>query len=340
MRSTIFIALLSTITFQPLLFAHNFYSNNSYTEAEAPPNRIPAIESSFDTEYAEKFVANFNLDKPDDYPFQDVSDAAVYLTQLGKTQKALDLLQHLHNQHPKEYKITANLGVTHELKGDLDSAEHYIREALKLSPQSAPTTDWVNLKILAAKRSIKKDPDWLLNNQVLNLNWNTDFYNNRFQEKYTAQQQDSLRLVRYQTYQNQFDTLWHVGMEMKKRIPYTSTPNLLIANIMKEVGHYFAINMSIKDAFIAYKIGLYYDPNNQLNIAEDLDQLMPDFKKYEFKETIFEEKFHPALAFTKNNQQDFTQKTSGIPSLFWRAGLAFSLLLLIASRMIWIHCKG
>jgi hypothetical protein len=123
---------------------------------------------------------------------------------------------------------------------------------------------------------------------------------------------------------------------MQAHIPYISTPNLLVANVMKELGYYFAINLSIKDAFVAYKIALHYDPKNLLDVEQELAQLMPHFRKYEFEESIFETKFHPAataLALPNKHpvQEDEVAQASSdsVSMLFWQAGVALLLLVFI-----------
>lgn len=115
MRVSVFILFLNSIIIAPVL-AHNLYNITPQNNNENSPRNIPTITYTFNTSFAQQFVAHFDLNQPNSYPFQDLSDAAVYLTQLGETEKALDILQWLHQQHPQEYKIAANLGATHELK--------------------------------------------------------------------------------------------------------------------------------------------------------------------------------------------------------------------------------
>lgn len=332
--------LIITFIFGFSTTAFSFAYPNLYHKKERTVSKItrsiPDIVYTFDTAFAQEFVAEFDFEQPSSYHYQELSDAGVYLTQLGKNSKALTVFQWLHRQHSEEYNIASNLGVAHQLNGNLDSAEHYIQKAFHLSSQTAPKGEWVQLKIIAAKRSIQKDPDWLLHNQVLALNWDTLFYNNNSTQDYNKQEQDSLQLLRYTNYKNQFDTLWSIGNVMQAHIPHISSPNLLVANIMKELGYYFAINLSIKDAFVAYKIALHYDPKNHLKVEEELARLMPHFRKYEFDESIFETKFHPAVVSfaskdEKHTQEDKTTQADShsVSMLFWQAGIAILLLVLI-----------
>lgn len=335
MRTLIFTFILGLSSTFSIFAYSNLYHKKEGLRPKISRN-IPDIAYTFDTLFAQAFVAEFDFEQPSNYTYQNLSDAGVYLTQLGKHDEALHLFQWLHKKHSKEYNITSNLGLSHQLKGNLDSAEHYFRKALHLSSYDSPQKEWVQLKIIAATRSIQKDPDWLLHNQVLALDWDTLFYNNNSTKQYNNQQQDSLQLLRYTNYKNQFDTLWSIGNAMQTHIPYMAAPNLLVANIMKELGYYFAVNLSIKDAFVAYKIALYYDPQNQLKVEEALTQLMPLFRKYEFDEAIFEAKFHPAASSVALDNNDSTQEDENaqtsftpISMLFWQAGFALVLLAFI-----------
>lgn len=343
MRTLIFILIFSSTSTITFALYPNLYHKKEVVVKKRARN-IPDITYTFDTSFAKEFVADFDFEQPANYPFQELSDAGVYLTQLGQNNTALDVFKWLHEQHTEEYNIASNLGVAHELNGNLDSAEHYLLKAFDLSPHTHPKGEWVQLKIIAAKRSMKTDPDWLLHHQVLNLNWDTLFYNSNSNKNYSKQQRDSLQFLRYTTYKNQFDTLWSVGNVMQAHIPYVSAPNLLVANVMKELGYYFAVNLSIKDAFVAYKIALHYDPKNQLHVEQELAKLMPHFKKYGFEESIFDTKFQPAASSLSPenaippDKNSSTQKS--IPILFWQAGVALFLLMLILGYSLFSNRKN
>jgi Tfp pilus assembly protein PilF len=345
MRTLIFTFIFGcSTTFSIFAYPNLYHKEESVTKIT---RSIPDIAYTFDTDFAQEFVAEFDFEQPSNYNYQELSDAGVYLTQLGKNSKALTVFQWLHQQHSEEYNIASNLGVAHQLNGNLDSAEHYLQKALQLSSQTPPKGEWVQLKIIAAKRSIQKNPNWLLHNQVLALNWDTLFYNNNSTKDYNKEQQDSLQLVRYTNYKNQFDTLWSIGNVMQAHIPHVSAPDLLVANVMKELGYYFAVNLSIKDAFVAYKIALHYDPKNRLNVEQELARLMPHFKKYEFDESIFETKFHPAAASLALQakqpvQEDKATQASSdsVSILFWQAGVAVLLLVLILGSRLFGGFKG
>lgn len=337
----LFTLILSFLLICSLSFIAAAHTNNSYlyhpgpkTEAEEEEGRgMPEIERSFNLEFAQKYTDYFDFKQREKYSYKDLSDAAVYLTQLGKTTEALDLLEWLHKQHPKEHKIVANLATTFELRGQLDSAEIYLKKAMKTSPEKRKKSEWAQLKIINAKQKTKEDPNWILKNNVLDLKWDTSFYAGFPDSIYSTQQKDSIRLVRYKMYDNQFDTLWHIAMQVRDRVPYSTAPDLIIANVMRELGCYFAANLAVKDAYIAYKIGMYYDPENKFEIQKDLDKLMPFFKKYGLEESVLEEKFHPAQPFSDEHLQYLPQYRNELDmasfSLLWKAVAASVVLMIV-----------
>lgn len=323
--------------------SYGLYNPNPSIEASEEGRGMPVIERSFNLEFAQKFTDYFDFKQKEKYSYKDLSDAAVYLTQLGKTNEALDLLEWLHKQHPKEHKITTNLATTFELRGQLDSAEIYLKKAMKTSPEKRKKSEWAQLKIIEAKRKTKENPEWILKNKVLDLKWDTTLYTGFPDSTYTTQQKDSIRLERYKKHDSQFDTLWHIAMQIRERIPYSTAPDLMIANAMKEIGGHFATSLSIKDAYIAYKIAIYYDPENKLQTREELEKLMPFFRKYGLEESVLNEKFKLAEPFSEEHLQYLPQYRNELDlasfSLLWKAGLAGFILLLILGKAIIFKTK-
>lgn len=96
---------------------------------------------------------------------------AVALLHLGKTERALKILQKLERATPRSYYVAANLGTAYELLGDNERAYKWIAESIKRYPESHFGTEWLHLKILKAKQAIKKDPKWIETNSVIGINW-------------------------------------------------------------------------------------------------------------------------------------------------------------------------
>jgi tetratricopeptide (TPR) repeat protein len=101
--------------------------------------------------------------------FNDRSDYSIALMYLGRSQEAIALLQTLEKEEPGHYFIAANLGTAYELAGDNEVAAHWIAEGIRLNPESHEGTEWLHLKILEAKMSQQKDPDYFKKHSVLNL---------------------------------------------------------------------------------------------------------------------------------------------------------------------------
>lgn len=98
---------------------------------------------------------------------------AVALLHLGKTKRALEILENLEKRTPGSYYVAANLGTAYELSGDNERAYRWISESMKRNPKSHFGTEWLHLKILKAKQSIEKDAEWIDTNTVLGINWET-----------------------------------------------------------------------------------------------------------------------------------------------------------------------
>lgn len=96
---------------------------------------------------------------------------AVALIHLGKTERALNILEKLEKKAPGSYYVAANLGTAYELVGDNERAYQWIAESIKRNPQSHFGTEWLHLEILKAKQAIKEDPKWIETNSVLGINW-------------------------------------------------------------------------------------------------------------------------------------------------------------------------
>jgi len=96
---------------------------------------------------------------------------AVALLHLGKTNRAVKILERLERTTPGSYYVAANLGTAYELSGDNKKAHKWIAEGIKRKPDSHFGTEWLHLKILEAKQAIKKDPKWIATNSVLGIDW-------------------------------------------------------------------------------------------------------------------------------------------------------------------------
>jgi len=101
--------------------------------------------------------------------FNDRSDYSVALMFLGRSEEAVTLLNQLEKEKPGEYFIAANLGTAYELSGNNVEALKWIKEGIHRDPTSHEGTEWLHVKILEAKITQEKDPDYFKTHSVLEL---------------------------------------------------------------------------------------------------------------------------------------------------------------------------
>lgn len=281
---SIFPILILSVFFAPASACLNEYNVNLRGETFEIYEGLPVFYRSFDKNYSSEFVKSVNLAHRDTIHFKKLSDVVVHLTKLGRFDEALGLAKWLNHKHPNEYQVVSNLGTLYEITGNLDSAYFYIHKGLKLNPDSHDGSEWVHLAILKAKKNIQQDPGWLLNNKVLNVNV-TDTV-----ETYSDQQ---IAIM---------DSIWQISFQMKERIPFTPDKDLLMASVMIELGEMLELHISIENAYVAYKIAEQYDPENILGAKRKIELLLPLFKKYGFKESVFQDHFPPESEYLKRKK--------------------------------------
>lgn len=275
---------------------------------------LPVFYRSFDKAFSRDFVSHYDLSKKESIHYEDLSDVAIHLARLGKYKKALELLIPLNKKYPNHYKIVANLGTLYELNGNIEQAYFYIKEGIRLNPESHAGSEWVHLAILQAKKQMRQNPGWILNHQVLRLNL-TDTVS-QFSEKHEAVLQ-KIRQISYQ---------------MEERIPFSPQPDLIVANIMNELGQLLATHISVVNAWTAYKIAEHYDPKNQLGIKGKAKKLLPLFKKYKTEIPNLAGHFPPQNKFWKVKRKKVNKVLSNTskepPWLVWLGvGLVFTIVI-------------
>jgi len=243
----------------------NTYTVNLRGQANSMYLGLPIFYRAFDLEFSRDYLKRFDLSQRENISYKYLSDATVHLTRLGKYTQALDLLQWLNHKYPNKYKIVANLGTLYEINGQLDSAYLYIQKGMQLNAKSHYGSEWVHLSILKAKKAMKANSSWILYNNVLNMT--------HLRDTIAATDYDKLNIA--------LTRIQHIVYQMEERIPFSKTPDVIVANVMREVGDLLALHASIGDAHLAYQIAQYYDPADQLRLQKRLMRLKPLLKKYD-----------------------------------------------------------
>lgn len=240
---------------------------------------LPVFYRSFDTAFARQEIARVDLTVKSNYDYQVLSDAGIQLTKLRRYKEALDLFRWLIHRYPEAYQINANLGTLYEINGQIDSAYFRIRKSLELNPDSHFGSEWVHLAILNVKKRLQRTPDWLLNHQVLGLGL-TDTVPN------FSQAHDQI-----------LDTIRQITYQLEERIPFTPDEDLIVANILMELGDLLRIHISVEDAFVAYKMAAHYDPNDVLGTHQIAGRAEDVLSEYNLSPIVFYEHFPNRAAF-------------------------------------------
>ncbi len=81
---------------------------------------------------------------------------AIYL-RLGRSDKALEVLEKASRQHPRHFRIAANLGTTWQVQGDLQRALAHLQTAVRLAPKEHKEAETYHLKLVLLRLKEKKD---------------------------------------------------------------------------------------------------------------------------------------------------------------------------------------
>lgn len=182
-----------------------------------------------------------------------LSDYAVYLLKLGKYKEGLDILVALQQYFPSEYKIAANLGTAYELNGDVENALRFIKLGMQLNPDAHDGSEWVHVRVLETKRSLKQNQEYLKDHTVLSLT--------------EAQEQDSL--IRKQ-----------INIQVRERFPFSPGPDPIMASLLIDLGDCYANTESIEFAKAVYEIAKKYYGDQSPELDEKIRSMQRLINKY------------------------------------------------------------
>ncbi len=185
-----------------------------------------------------------------------LSDYALSLLKLGKTQEALSIFKTLYTHFPNDYKITSNLGTAYELSGENDSALKYIRRTIVLNPNDHSGSEWIHVKILETKIALKKQPNYLQAHTVLDLSAK--------QKKDTA-------------------VLTHLAIQLQERMPFMANcalPEPIMGDLFCDLGDLCFELAAIEHANVYYQIAQKHFQYARADVAQKLKEIQSLRKKY------------------------------------------------------------
>jgi hypothetical protein len=224
----LFLLLQLVFSFGAKACFNNFYTldKNGHAHSQGQSQANIMFDVNFNTEQIVNNMNSLIESMKEDSSYMLLSDYAVDLVKLGKTNEALIILAELYRHYPDEYRIASNLGTVYELHGDLDSALKYIRRGIQLNPDDHYGSEWIHEKILLAKIELRKNKSWLKTHSVLEL---TD-----------AQRNDSI-------------VCRQLFIQVQERFPFTKpVADPVMASLFYDLGDLYYNTSSVPMAIVCY----------------------------------------------------------------------------------------
>jgi tetratricopeptide (TPR) repeat protein len=185
--------------------------------------------------------------------YQAESNYAVVLLRMGKTEKALAILERLIQTYPNEYNIVANLGTTYELTGQNEKALQYIKKGLELNKESHAGSEWIHVKILEAKIAMQQNPNWLKENDILGK-----------EARETAQSKEEVKI------KGMIDEL---GYQLFERTQFIQPKDVMVGDLIMFLGDLYKQNRERINAINSYKLAKKYTVSKPEVLQASLDSI-------------------------------------------------------------------
>jgi hypothetical protein len=91
----------------------------------------------------------------------EAADLGALCVRLGKVPRAVEVLRAAQRQHPRHFRIAANLGTAWQLHGELAQAEACLREAVRLAPGKLQRAEEYHLKLVRLRMHEGRNPQGL-----------------------------------------------------------------------------------------------------------------------------------------------------------------------------------
>lgn len=201
-------------------------------------------------------------EKEDD--FQNESNIALYYMKLGQVKKALEKLEVLTAEYPDEYIIIANLGTAYELDGQLKNALKFIKKGYEINPTSHYGSEWIHIKILEAKIAHGANSDWLRRNAIISVE----------------------ELLENQSNQHDHNYRNHLVTQIRTRVPFTPSPNPVIANLLRTYAEFCEEHSSYENALMARIYVLEFEDRG-ITLIRDRKAMSDLIEKIKNREEIY-----------------------------------------------------
>lgn len=189
-------------------------------------------------------LQKIGIDKLD---YKGQSDYAVLELKIGDRKKALEIMEQLYAQHPKEYNIIANLGTAYEVTGNNEKALELLKKAVAINPISHHGSEWIHIAILEQKLGSKQY------DQIINLGIK-DFSQWLNDKSYVfTRPADSLKI--------------QIAYQLHERIAFIPWPDSIIGQLVLDFADIVAKTETKDTAVAFYDYAAKYSPALQPTIA-------------------------------------------------------------------------
>jgi tetratricopeptide (TPR) repeat protein len=86
----------------------------------------------------------------------ELADLGAIYVRLGQASKAVELLRGAERDHPKNFRIAANLGTAWQMQGDLEQAATCLQQAVRLAPGKYAKAEEYHLKVVRLRQKEAK----------------------------------------------------------------------------------------------------------------------------------------------------------------------------------------
>ncbi|GIW80782.1 MAG: hypothetical protein KatS3mg105_2589 [Gemmatales bacterium] len=118
---------------------------------------VKVSESAVRKKYREEAARLRNLSRQRKLDAGEAADLGALLIRLAELDEALAVLREAQGRYANHYRVVANLGTAWQLQGDLDRAEMYLQQAVRLAPGKFEPAEQLHLKLVRVRKR-KKNP--------------------------------------------------------------------------------------------------------------------------------------------------------------------------------------
>jgi hypothetical protein len=87
----------------------------------------------------------------------ETADLGALHSRLGDTARAIEVLRNAQRDHPKHFRLSANLGTAWQMQGDLTQAVACLEQAVALAPSRLKKTEQLHLKLVCLRARRPRD---------------------------------------------------------------------------------------------------------------------------------------------------------------------------------------